>query len=86
MLSPASPLFREARYLLADEPELLALSVFVDKPTAELARAAWYGLSRAMHHHTYELSATAAELEGWLNDTEAVLERLSRGVPVRSAG
>ena len=52
--------------------QLLALPVFVDEGTAALARAAWYGLSRAMHHYTYELPATAAELGGWLNDTDTV--------------
>lgn len=62
--------------------QLLALPVFVDEGTAALARAAWYGLSRAMHHHTYELPATAAELGGWLNDTDTVLRRLNAKLPV----
>jgi hypothetical protein len=56
--------------------QFLALPVFADPETAALARAAWCGLSRAMHHHTYELPATAAELHGWLDDTDLVLERL----------
>ena len=57
--------------------QLLALPVFADAETAALVRAAWSGLSRAMHHHTYELPATASELQGWLDDTDAVLERLN---------
>jgi hypothetical protein len=27
---------------------------------------AWTALSRACHHHAYELAPTAAELEGWM--------------------
>ena len=61
--------------------QLLALPVFADDETAALTRAPWYGLSRAMHHHTYELPATSAELEGWLHDTDAVLKRLGAERP-----
>jgi hypothetical protein len=45
--------------------QLLALPVLADRDTAALATSAWHGLSRAMHHHTYELPATAGELLGW---------------------
>jgi hypothetical protein len=33
---------------------------------AEEVAYAWTGLSRACHHHVYELPPTAAELHGWM--------------------
>lgn len=56
--------------------QLLALPIFAGAEVAATARAAWYGLSRAMHHHTYELAATAAELQGWHRDVMSLLPRL----------
>jgi hypothetical protein len=64
--------------------QLLALPVLADAKTAALAGSAWHGLSRAMHHHTYELPPTAAELQGWLDETAMLLEQLDHiasGVP-----
>ncbi|GLH99802.1 hypothetical protein [Phytohabitans aurantiacus] len=57
--------------------QLLALPVLADRDTAALATSAWHGLSRAMHHHTYELPATVAELQGWLKDTATMIDRLT---------
>jgi len=57
--------------------QLLALAVLANAEAATLTVAAWHGLSRAMHHHTYELPATAAELQGWLEDTATLLIRLN---------
>jgi hypothetical protein len=37
-----------------------------DQPVADGVRVAWNALSRACHHHPYELAPTALELEGWL--------------------
>lgn len=39
-------------------------------------RAVWSSLSRACHHHHYELAPTAAELEGWIQQTEHLLTAL----------
>lgn len=39
-------------------------------------RAVWSSLSRACHHHHYELAPTAAELEGWIQQTERLLTAL----------
>ena len=58
--------------------QLLALPAFVDEATALLARTAWHGLSRAMHHHAYELAPTHAELDSWHRDVAALLDRLAR--------
>lgn len=71
---------------LVDRPmrhQLLALPVLADRDTGLLARSAWYGLSRAMHHHTYELPATASELAVWLADTATVINRIA---PASRAG
>lgn len=44
---------------------LLPLPRFAGPEAALLAREAWLGLSRAAHHHAYELAPTAAELRRW---------------------
>ncbi len=46
--------------------QLLLLPGYADPAIAERARDAWTGLSRAAHHHAYELAPTAAELRSWL--------------------
>jgi hypothetical protein len=43
-------------------PQLLLLPRYAGTSVAERARDAWTGLSRAAHHHAYELAPTAAEL------------------------
>ncbi|MCY4370972.1 MAG: hypothetical protein OXF41_16490 [bacterium] len=46
-------------------------------------RSAWASLSRACHHHHYELGPTAAELERWILQTEHLVEalRVSNSLP-----
>ncbi|MCW2903272.1 MAG: hypothetical protein JWO67_5537 [Streptosporangiaceae bacterium] len=71
--------------------QLLVLATY-SPPGAETARdvaATWHALSRACHHHPYELAPTAAELRTWhtavtglsealqLNDTVAQGEEAS---------
>ena len=46
-------------------PQLLLLPSYAGASIAERARDAWTGLSRAAHHHAYELAPTAAELRSW---------------------
>lgn len=41
-------------------------------------RSAWASLSRACHHHHYELGPTAAELERWIRQTEHLAEAIQR--------
>lgn len=55
--------------------QLLALPHFVDAEAGLVARTAWHGLSRAMHHHTYELAPTVAELQAWHRDVTFLLPR-----------
>ncbi|HEX6968299.1 MAG TPA: hypothetical protein VF174_05750 [Micromonosporaceae bacterium] len=61
--------------------QLLALPRFAGPEAALTARTAWHGLSRAMHHHTYELAPTLAELRGWHEDVAALLSHLDGGPP-----
>jgi hypothetical protein len=46
-------------------PQLLLLPAYAGTSIAERARDTWTGLSRAAHHHAYELAPTAAELRTW---------------------
>ena len=41
-------------------------------------RSAWASLSRACHHHHYELGPTAAELDRWIRQTEHLVETLQQ--------
>ncbi|MEU8080730.1 hypothetical protein AB0B31_35390 [Catellatospora citrea] len=64
--------------------QLLALPAFAGAEAAQMARTAWHGLSRAMHHHTYELAPTAAELHGWHQDVASLLSRLDPALSTAS--
>lgn len=46
--------------------QLLSLTEFVEEEVAEEGRQIWNVLSRACHHHPYELAPTSAELERWI--------------------
>ncbi|MGC4797140.1 hypothetical protein ACLQ3H_23920 [Micromonospora saelicesensis] len=61
--------------------QLLVLPTFAGAEAASTARTAWHGLSRAMHHHTYELAPTVAELRGWHQDVTALLPQLELAGP-----
>lgn len=64
---------------VADRPmrnQLLVLPAFAGTEAASTARVAWYGLCRGMHHHTYELAPTVAELRGWHEDVTVLLPQL----------
>lgn len=45
--------------------QLLALARTVDADLGLRCTQLWHGLSRAAHHHAYELAPTSAELRGW---------------------
>jgi hypothetical protein len=56
--------------------QLLCLPAFLaDRGLAGRAAHAWAALTRACHHHPYELPPTAEELERWLDAVEAVIKR-----------
>ena len=60
---------------------VLALDRFAGPEPARTAGAVWHGLSRAMHHHTYELPPTTAELQNWHGDVARLLTALAEGTP-----
>jgi hypothetical protein len=57
--------------------QLLLLPRFADLGTATLARESWLGLSRAAHHHAYELAPTASEMRGWHSSVRTLAAALS---------
>lgn len=52
--------------------QLLALGRVVDGDTRYRAASLWSALSRAGHHHHYELTPTASELRSWLDEARWV--------------
>lgn len=57
--------------------QLLALGVVLDHEVQHRATELWTTLSRAAHHHHYELAPTAAELRSWLSDADQLCADLS---------
>lgn len=61
------PRMEDARW----STQLACLDEVVSDPSLVAdVRAAWASLSRACHHHHYELDPTAAELDRWIRQTE----------------
>ena len=56
---------------LACLPEVLS-----DPSLIAEVRSSWASLSRACHHHHYELGPTAAELERWIQQTERFVTKV----------
>lgn len=56
--------------------QLLLLPRFAGLETATLARESWLGLSRAAHHHAYELAPTASELRDWHSSVSKLVAAL----------
>jgi hypothetical protein len=55
--------------------QLLCLRVFLDDTaTADEVNLAWWALSRACHHLSYELPPTAAELRAWIDVVDRFVE------------
>ena len=48
-----------------------------DRELTDGVRVAWHALSRACHHHQYELAPTAPELEMWIEKVVRMIERMS---------
>jgi hypothetical protein len=57
--------------------QLLALGVVLDGEIQHRATALWTALSRAAHHHHYELAPTAAELRSWLREARRLCADLN---------
>lgn len=55
--------------------QLLCLRIFLDDTaTADEVNVAWWALSRACHHLSYELPPTAAELRAWIDVVDRFVE------------
>ena len=55
--------------------QLLCLRIVLDDTaTADEVNVAWWALSRACHHLSYELPPTAAELRAWIDVVDRFLE------------
>ena len=63
----------EVARVQAQHPKLLCLPTYLDSPAARTAAQTWVALSHACHHHAYDLSPTAEELDSWFDDVEEVL-------------
>jgi len=58
--------------------QLLCLGAYLrDDTLAADVRYAWGALSRACHHHPYELAPTAEELDRWVATVRALVDRIS---------
>jgi hypothetical protein len=61
--------------------QLLTLTRTVDPALGSRATELWHALSRAAHHHAYELAPTGPELRAWHTDVHLLTEDLrSRSV------
>jgi hypothetical protein len=61
--------------------QLLCLPEYAPTEAAREASYLWAALSRACHHHPYELSPTAEELETWLSAVERLQDSLWSSAP-----
>lgn len=58
--------------------QLLCLRGYLkDDAIAGQAQQLWSALSRACHHHPYELAPTVGELDGWVRGVEGLVGRLA---------
>ena len=58
--------------------QLLCLPSFFDDPElSQRTSYTWAALSNACHHHVYELAPSSAEIAGWIDTVEAMLEGLN---------
>lgn len=56
--------------------QLLALGKFTDADTQYRVSELWHTLSRAGHHHHFELSPTTQEIREWLHEAADLASRL----------
>jgi hypothetical protein len=57
--------------------QLLCLPTFAPTEAAHEASYIWFALTRACHHHLYELAPTVGELEDWLREVDGILDRIA---------
>lgn len=62
------------------QAQLICLRTYLgDAELAARTSHAWSALSRACHHHYYELAPTATELEAWFSVVGELVERVGAG-------
>ena len=57
--------------------QLTCLPEYIDTELTSRIRYSWHVLSAACHYHAYELPPIAAELNGWLDDVEALIAEVN---------
>lgn len=65
--------------------QLLALAAVADGVVQQQATQLWSRLSRAGHHHHYELAPTASELRDWIDEVRTIAERLDNTATAATA-
>jgi len=66
--------------------QLICLRSYLeDAALAARAGHAWSALSRACHHHPYELAPTSTELGTWLSVVGELVEKVDGAPPARQA-
>lgn len=58
--------------------QLLTLTRTIDSDLGRRGTELWHALSRAAHHHAYELAPTGAEIRTWHRDVLTLTEALHR--------
>ena len=58
--------------------QLLCLAAYADDDLADRVSYAYAELTRACHHHPYELSPTSEEITGWLGDVAVLVDRVDQ--------
>lgn len=62
----------------SERAQLLCVRNYVSSGLAARSEHTWTALSRACHHHAYELAPTASELAGWLENVDALDQEVRR--------
>ncbi len=60
--------------------QLLCLHGYIDRPLVRRTAAAWSGLSRACHHHPWDLSPTLGELEQLVGAARQFADEVDRQI------
>jgi hypothetical protein len=67
--------------------QLICLRTYLENPGLSARSGhAWSALSRACHHHPYELAPTSGELESWLSAVRELIEKADLPPPPRGTG
>ena len=72
---------------LATRPQLICLASYLpNSDVAARATHAWSALSRACHHHPYELAPSPGEIRTWLDAVDDALAALAASSPQPRGG